>query len=76
MPNHEQSMCELKNKKKNHIANRTSPLFSPNLPSKSWAGSEFCEPLPAQKELPCPTLGAGDITEPPALGMADETLPL
>lgn len=49
MPNHEQSMCEFK-KTTCYFTNKTTPLFSPNLPSKTWAGSKFCKPLPARTE--------------------------
>lgn len=49
MPNHEQSMCEFK-KTSRYFTNKTTPLFSPNLPSRTWAGYEFCKPLPAQTE--------------------------
>lgn len=79
MPNHEPSMCELK-KTSHYFTNKTTPLFSPNLPSRTWAGSEFCKPLPAQtisqgRSFPIPLLGVGDMAEVPAQVMADKTHP-
>lgn len=67
----------IKKQKKNHITSLTEQVhFSPltYLPSPGLVPSS-ASLSQHRRSFPAP-LGAGNITEPPALGMADETFPL